>query len=218
MEYFHSQFTNRWLAYFDVLGFTEMVKNNTPFAKQLMLDTYSELMSAMKDLAQEATNHSAKVTPVWFSDSFMIYTEEDSALGYRAITSAAKRISERHVNLRVPSCGTVVFGELFADIANNVFIGKALCDAVGLEQTIRSVGLYVDNSAAEKASSYKLYPIRHGFAQIEQGCLAYTFPRAAEGSENMYAATLKAMRGSAPEMYRHKYDLAIRHIEQHWLR
>ncbi len=214
MDFSSAQFKNRWVAYFDLLGFSNMASSNSDFGRQLVLDTYAEVIEKLKGVSKEASEHSAPVRSVWFSDSFLMYTPGDTPLEYRAIISAAKRFIEKQIWAGIPACGIIGFGELFAHSEKNVFIGNVLCDVVRLEQNLHSVGLFMSNAAGEKAKSYNLHPTRHGFQPMGEKGLAYTFCRGSANFRNPCLSKLEGMQRLAPPAAKDKYADVIKHIEK----
>lgn len=214
MELSSAQFRDRWVAYFDLLGFSRMASANSDFGRQLVLDIYAEAVAILKEVSKEATGHSVPVTAVWFSDSFLMYTESDSPLEYRAIMSASKRFIEKQIWNGVPACGIIGFGKMFAHAEKNTFIGKVLCDVVRMEQKLHSVGLFMSKDAGEKAESYNLFPTRHGFQVMGEKGLAYTFFNGPANFRNPCLLKLEEMQKLAPPEAKDKYVEVIRHIER----
>lgn len=214
MDFSFAQFKNRWVAYFDLLGFSRMASSNSDFGRQLVLNVYDEVIGKLKGVTKEATSHSAPVTPVWFSDSFLMYTQGDTPLEYRAIISASKRFIEKQIWAGIPACGIIGFGELFAHAEKNVFIGKVLCDVVRLEQNLHSVGLFISEDAVKKARSYSLQPTRHGFQSMGEKGFAYTFYGGPANFRNPCLSKLEEMQRLAPAGAKDKYSDVIKHIEK----
>ncbi|MDA8244691.1 MAG: hypothetical protein M0025_11310 [Elusimicrobia bacterium] len=214
MDFSFAQFKNRWVAYFDLLGFSSMASSNSDFGRQLVLDIYAEVIEKVKDVSKEAAGHSAPVMPVWFSDSFLMYTPGDTPLEYRAIISASKRFIEKQIRGGIPACGIIGFGELFAHAEKNVFIGKVLCDVVRLEQNLHSVGLFISDDAVKKARSYNLQPTRHGFQPMGEKGFAYTFYGGPANFRNPCLSKLEEMQRLAPPAAKDKYEGVIKHVEK----
>ncbi|MHB0997544.1 MAG: hypothetical protein ACYC2I_14365 [Elusimicrobiales bacterium] len=191
-----------------------MASSNSDSGRQLVLDTYAEVLEKLEGVSEEATGHSAPVMPVWFSDSFLMYTPGGTPLEYRAIIAASKRFIEKQILAGIPACGIIGFGELFAHAEKNVFIGKVLCDVVRLEQNLHSVGLFISDDAVKKARSCNLQPTRHGFQSMGEKGFAYTFFRGPANFRNPCLSKLEEMRRLAPPAAKDKYEDVIKHIEK----
>jgi len=130
----------RWVAYFDLLGFKESVKNHSLIDVHGLLDTcLSELGQSVEGLpGLEFTS---------MSDTFLLYTADLSRRGFCAITCASRAFCDELSVRQIPIRGAVAFGELYADRAKGLFFGKALNEAYEWGEMFQWVGLVLHPTA-----------------------------------------------------------------------
>lgn len=208
-----AEFKDCWLAYFDLLGFADLC-DKSEAVKKLLVRDYDMIVEELKRITSDTLKYASLANPVWFSDSFLIYTEDESEKGFLSVITSAKRFSELIITrpgIILPACGVISFGKFFANKEKNIFMGKALVDAVRMQEQLRIVGLFITPEAISQAR--QPFPdLRDGFEPIEQN-FAYTFPHTGT-SDNSYLLSLEDLRRHAPESSKYKYDAVIKHIKK----
>ncbi len=81
--------SNCWLAVFDILGFSNLINVNEDNLQAFNVrvdyeETIQNLESSCNDYFPGSLNY------CWFSDTFLIYTSDDSAKSYTIIQLASK--------------------------------------------------------------------------------------------------------------------------------
>lgn len=159
-----------YLAYFDVLGFKEIVKNNTleelnVIFSQLLRDTQTAVSGEnyiqpepgiiVADLTKQ------KVHCMHISDSVLFWTNSDSEEDFNELAKVCYTFYWRSLHLFVPLRGCLVHGEIEfrpfhfkndggATYYNSSLYGKGLVDAYLKADSIEYAGCYIDNSAIIK--------------------------------------------------------------------
>lgn len=143
----------RAVAYFDILGFKNKLLN-TPIAE--LSKDYERLISYTDG---EFTLTQGKITQrkvchrYLFSDSLFMIAQEDSEDSFIDLITYAWRTMQQFMVFGFPLRGAVTYGELYANFENNIFLGKAISEAVELESRQNWIGAIVDNSAIKQYES-----------------------------------------------------------------
>jgi hypothetical protein len=118
-------YTNRWLAYFDLLGFKNLVRKNYI---EDVLSIYEE--DALDSLRKSAEPHKINgISFFWFSDTFIIFTKGDSEKEFAYIEQVSRLFFQRLILNHIPVRGALTVGSFYADQDKKVFLGEALIDA-----------------------------------------------------------------------------------------
>jgi hypothetical protein len=130
----------RWLVYFDLLGFSDLVKEtnlvNVFYTWELCLNDFHENLKRHPEL--EFAN---------FSDSFLIYAPDDSARSFTRIDNTARWFFSHALLRRFPLRGAMACDEFYGDKQNGVFLGKALVMAHEFGQQFKWIGYTLAPSA-----------------------------------------------------------------------
>lgn len=117
-----SYMANRWVACLDLLGIKKLI---TEAYWLRVFDVYAEAINRFQRDAFDGH----LIRRITFSDSFILYTTDESALSYRAIDSFVRHFIVSLIGKKIPIRGAMSFGELYADDANGLYFGKALIEA-----------------------------------------------------------------------------------------
>ena len=115
----------RWVACIDLLGFTNMVCESD---WATVISTYEQSLEELVDLS----GMTSRVEHAWFSDTFILYTHDDSAACFGEIEIRARSFTNGLIMKRIPLRGALSCGSFFAHKESSIFIGPALVDAYRL--------------------------------------------------------------------------------------
>jgi hypothetical protein len=214
-------FPNRWVAFFDILGFSdEVVKANSDYHYFSILNSYNEVLEA---LSRKCDVDSKNLLHTWFSDSFIIYSKNDSPKAYVTLQSVAKQFMTTCLFNRVPLRGAISFGPLYANKTTQTFIGKALVEAYHASEEQNWIGFVLTEAAINKVNEYGIFPQRHGFAKTQVPTkkstiitsMAYTFFQGEANFANPAIRILEDIKQSVPDYCKVKYDNTINHIKHY---
>ena len=136
----------RWVTYFDRLGFGEYTKNNA------LDDVFWALVDMFLELARESNLFSEYAKLVWFSDTILFYSKDDSLKSYYAICDASRLFFDECLKVGVPVRGAMSFGEFYADNEHSLFFGRALVDACKYGEKFNWLGFVLHETALKKRS------------------------------------------------------------------
>jgi len=122
VEYDPANKATRWVAYFDLLGTSVRIKTG---GLSPVFSAYKNAVDKLKALQEPHPT----VASVWFSDTFLLYTKDESAQSFKAIETLAHWFAFSLINNRVPVRGSLAHGEFYADARERVYLGSALLDA-----------------------------------------------------------------------------------------
>jgi hypothetical protein len=132
---------NCWLALFDILGFSDMVKRLPP---EFVIGQYKEALN-------EAKKHVAGCRFKFFSDSFIFYTENDSQDSFCGIAAASEFFFRKMFRKEIPMRGCLTVGQFYADEENGMFFGPALIHAHELAEGQNWIGFVLSEKTREKS-------------------------------------------------------------------
>ncbi|OQX18457.1 MAG: hypothetical protein BWK75_06635 [Candidatus Altiarchaeales archaeon A3] len=150
---------NRYVAFFDILGFSNLVE--TEGSKEVFIYTrgFLDLMirsSMPKSVVNPDMSVDLKpsiISYINFSDSIVYYSLDDSYEAFRTML----KVCANFINVVI--CGptrmirgALSHGEFYADPENNAYVGKALIDAYQLEKDQEWLGVSLHSSIENTAN------------------------------------------------------------------
>ena len=138
---------NCWIAYFDVLGFSNLVKD------------FQEHPDFIKETFHKALAEGGQFNSLckfkYFSDSFIFYTENDSLDSFVKIRDVTMyfysiMFADYQTSLRFPLRGCLNIGKLYSDENNGIFFGQALIDAYHLAEGQNWIGYVLSENVLNR--------------------------------------------------------------------
>ncbi len=146
---------NRFVAYIDILGFKEMLGS-----QRKKDEVYIKLRSLFDRVARfnvdENRSNDSNVVVYNFSDSFCIFTKDDSDESFYSFTLRCREIMTSAIDLNLPLKGAVAFGYIDIDVYRRIFVGQPMVDAVLLEADLHYIGIVVHHSAEDFVNGNKI--------------------------------------------------------------
>lgn len=157
---------NRFVSFIDILGFKNLVNNNThnQVLKQL---------EALKNTLDEIEKDDVAELKTWiFSDSILIVTQDDSYISADAIMFYSSQLVHRALEIGLLVKGVISYGKFTADFDKSIFFGKPLIDAYIMEEEIKLSSILLHHTFEKKLKNFKNTPKLH-----EDGrCVEYLTP------------------------------------------
>ena len=208
----------RWVAHLDLLGASSLVERQS---WEMVFSVYARAIERFRADAFDET----RLSRITFSDSFLIYTDDDSALSYRAIDSFCRHFVRRLVLASVPLRGAIACGDFYADEASSLYFGDALLESHGIGESTDWIGLVLCDSTRARLSevslpvenllNYALWPVpvkrRRGCDATSRELAAYIIG-ASPTPENVepVCESLRAMREKVTEpVVQAKYENSL---------
>lgn len=213
-----------WIASFDILGFKNQidVDGNTCEA-DFVREDYEAVLRILECWKKVAP--SGKGNYLWFSDTFILIADDDSAASYAWIELGAKEFIKECLHALVPIRGAISVGSIIRSQDDRALLGKAFLDAHRFGEDQDWLGLLLTPTAIEKVRSYGYEPTKGDFVAWSEipmralkgsDVLAYRLQSGRDSSETpLLLAPLQSLLQSAPEDSREKYERTIKFITEH---
>jgi hypothetical protein len=148
VEYDYTKETKRWLAYFDLLGFSSHFKDQKDKANQILMafNIYAPCLEAIKRKQQRIP----ELQYVWFSDSFLIYAPDDSGEMFLSMLSAYEWFFAELIRNNIPVQGALACDQFYADAESGIYLGRALVEACRYAEGYDWIGFVLCPSAVQR--------------------------------------------------------------------
>lgn len=143
---------NCWVACFDILGFRNKVLD---FEQQyeygrlnfFVKNYYREILAELK---KEKRIFPDKVFTSWASDTFLMYTADDSDESFNCIAIEAVYFCVGVIRKNWPIRGALGTGQLYVEKENSIFVGSALIDSYLYSEKQNWIGLVITPNASKR--------------------------------------------------------------------
>ncbi len=206
---------NRWVAYLDLLGIKDLI--NTSYWTKVF-EVYADSIDHFKK--DSFDSHLLK--KITFSDSFIIYTIDDTDLAYRAIDSFIRYFFVSLIKKKIPVRGSMSFGEFYADDESGLYFGAALNEANMFSELQDWIGFMLTETAvkrlgelglpADERLNYAYYPIPLKKYTVKSEADYINLPAfiignspSTEGQKPCRKALLSMQRNQTEERIKNKY-------------
>lgn len=136
--------SKRWFGYFDLLGVEKLIEQGNP------ISIFVAFSSAIEIFKERVTAWGNNVGYAWFSDTFIIYTDDDSAKSFDAIDNISRHFLYSLIYGYIPVRGAISCDTFYADRENNLFFGKAFIEAHEYGEAQDWIGFLLCPSAEER--------------------------------------------------------------------
>lgn len=160
---------NCWVAYFDILGFKNRLSKVLGYSKTdeevpPAMDAFVEVYykTILRKLQEKGKWLPDKVSIHWFSDTFLLYTFDDSPESFLCIERSARHFFSKIICKRIPLRGALGIGAFYADKENGIFLGPALIDAYQYAEKQHWIGLVLTPKACSESQKWNLCPPDRG--------------------------------------------------------
>lgn len=136
---------NRFVAFFDILGFKEMVMR---FSHNEIYSKLSEISKTKKWLEEISIAHNAiekvgngEIYTVSFSDSFVIFSKNDDAENFKFFLIAIRWFFAKSIEKNIPLKGGIAHGEISLNKSEQIYFGQPIIDAYLIEEDVNYLGI-----------------------------------------------------------------------------
>jgi hypothetical protein len=147
----------RWVAWFDLLGVTELITRGEMF---VVHDAYAKAVNEAR--AEKDVN------TFWFSDTFVFFTESSDKADFVDINSTAQHFMSNLILRTVPARGAISAGLVYADLTHSIHFGPALIDAYRYAEGQDWLGLILTPEAVAHLKEIGMDPdiqLPHSYAR-----------------------------------------------------
>jgi len=230
----YQKWDNRYVAYFDVLGFREAVTNNVNEACGVLEDIRLSLEEALKTPSEcDPAFFKDRVDGICFSDSIILFTRSDGPADLGSILISSGHFFARALYRCVPLRGGISHGKFCVDFAKDLYCGIPLITASDSAENAQWSGIVVEGSVADRYRENHINDaerqfivkwdvmFKDGEAQKKISCWVFDWPWVHRNnwkvdtsiSAELYSKSFKRMFGGAykdwSEYVRRKYDNTV---------
>jgi hypothetical protein len=154
--------TSRFIAYFDIMGFKDMVQRSSHEAILGKLESLKKLLSHLENVTVDENKELKKINPekfqtrsVTFSDSIIFFSKGDKLEDLQKITADAYTLLQTALIENIGIKGALAFGQITVDFEKFLFFGQPIIDAYLLHEEIMMYGIALDCTYEAKLKTLK---------------------------------------------------------------
>ncbi len=153
-------YTKRWVSYLDLLGFTHLVITSS-FIDMILF--YEKVIERLKK-----SGLTKKIEIIWFSDTFLLYSSDDTGCSFFDIECATRIIIDQYISHGIPVRGAMSCGDFCADRKTNTFFGPAFIEAYHYGENQNWIGFVLTPSTVSQldAIHYHLSRVNYSYWDI----------------------------------------------------
>lgn len=139
---------NRFVAYFDIMGFKSMLR------KYSIDEIYGQFKDLLDGIQNKLKTHKLLAYSA-FSDLIVVITEDDSDKSFTQLADAALMLmQDTFFHYKWGMSGCIARGEVTYDKERNIFIGQPIVDAYLISEDIDFYGVVIHESAYDDVKKY----------------------------------------------------------------
>lgn len=139
---------NRFVAYFDIMGFKSMLR------KYSIDEIYGQFQDLLDGIQNKLKTHKLLAYSA-FSDLIVVITEDDSDKSFTQLADAALMLmQDTFFHYKWGMSGCIARGEVTYDKERNIFIGQPIVDAYLISEDIDFYGVVIHESAYDDVKKY----------------------------------------------------------------
>lgn len=163
---------NRYVAYFDIMGFKDMVLRISHDEVYKMMKKIDENIKEKASINWKGqTSKIIKTTN--YSDSIIIYSKDDTKISLSSFICTVSAFTNDLLTEGIPHRGAVAFGKMTLDDVNSIFFGQPLIDAYLLQEELEFYGVIahatIENEIEEKHKTDKIPFMRNYLCNLKKG-------------------------------------------------
>lgn len=151
--------TKRFVAFFDIMGFKDLVQRNSHidiFEKLKQLKTTLKGLETIinKTLIEQYNVKPLQTRSITFSDSIVVFSQGDEFSDAIKMMRDSYLILQTATEMGVPIKGALSYGEISVDFEQSLFFGQPIIDAYLLQEELQMYTAVLDNSIESKLSTF----------------------------------------------------------------
>jgi hypothetical protein len=209
------RYTNRWFAYFDLLGFANLVRQHEI---EHVLPIYEDVLNSITQKADAKRGKGLSYS--WFSDTFIVFSRGDSDQEFAFIEHVSRLFFQKLILGGIPVRGSLTVGLLYTQQKKNIFLGEALIDAYEYGEKQDWLGFILTPSVYNHLKDGSLQLDSRAFYRPvnipgiithpnPNNVYAFAFNNGKVDGENPYLKAVADMKQKAGSEYAQKYKIGI---------
>lgn len=151
--------TDRYVAFFDILGFKNLVfseDHNTVLKKLNIINQATEKMMDPTLKFTNENNLAKDLSKVYkFSDSIIFISKSNSYDDFAKIIHDSYRFLQTSFENEIPIKGVISYGKITISEDNSMIFGKPIIDAYLLQDELHILSVVIDNYAEVEYAKFK---------------------------------------------------------------
>ncbi len=147
------QTTDRFVAFFDIMGFKDLVLKTQHERIFDLLKILSESRANLESKNLTELDNGLKLGQTksfTFSDSIFLFTKTDSSEDAFKILLDCIHIMHKSLEHQIPIKGAISFGKITLDLNNSIYFGQPIIDAFLLQEDLQLYSVIADHSFQKK--------------------------------------------------------------------
>ncbi|MES2656512.1 MAG: hypothetical protein V4620_13040 [Bacteroidota bacterium] len=138
----------RFVVFLDIMGFKDFVARHTHDEVYEMMSRISLVKESIDELSARYTTstYKDKLYTTSFSDSIILFSEDDSARSLEMIVSATSFLFSTAMGQSIPMKGAIAHGLMSVNKTQQIYVGQPLIDAYLLQEEVNYYGVVAHNS------------------------------------------------------------------------
>lgn len=150
----------RFVAFFDVLGFKELVESSTHQQVLARLRSLKQTIARIEDstfnkVFRERNMDSDQTRTVTFSDSNIVFSKSDGYNDALKILFDCHSIVRDAIQNGIPIKAALAYGEITVDFEESLFFGRPIIDAYLLHDDLQMIGTILHHTFEVKIREYQ---------------------------------------------------------------
>jgi len=141
---------NRFVAFFDILGFKDLVMRSSHSEIYEKLNGISKTKKWLENLANESDVQdkigNGEIYTVSFSDSIVLFSKNDDFENFKFFLVAVRWLFAKAIENNTPMKGGIAYGEISLNKSEQIYFGQAIIDAYLIEEDVNYLGVTAHNS------------------------------------------------------------------------
>jgi hypothetical protein len=156
--------SKRFIAFFDIMGFKEMVMRENHDKILNMMKELKKFISSIESCYSGIPGKGGKiktkfieerVQTVLFSDSILIFTDSGTKEMAESLIYHCNLFIQYCAKSKIPIKGALSFGKFTSDFNQSIFLGQPLIDAFLLQEELQMYGAILDFNIERKLKELK---------------------------------------------------------------
>jgi len=148
--------TNRFVAFFDIMGFKDiMIRNGHDYALN-KVKTFKKAVDTLINGSEENFKMTTNLKSYRFSDSIFIFSKTDIPQDFDNLLHQCNILLKICFQYNIPLKGAISHGLVTADFDNSIFVGQPMIDAYVLHEDLQMFGAILDHNTENKLKEYSL--------------------------------------------------------------
>lgn len=154
---------NRFVSFFDILGFKDMVLKTSHNDILIKLENLKKHVTKLEEMQwddEREKKSKIKINPnqtksITFSDSFIFFSRGDTIEDFFKIILDSWNIYIKAIENGIAIKGAISFGEVTVDFDKNLFFGQPIIDAFLLHEDLYMLNIILDHNVENQINLFE---------------------------------------------------------------